>query len=230
MIKRGMIAAGMGLMLSAGPSVAAEPASGWYFGVSGGQAQVDLDKGELDAFVEEMFFFAGAPVVSGSSDLEDKDVSWSLFGGYRFSRYFSLEASYLDLGTAEYRASGTLDPPGVGPSITASYSADFEVSGFTAAAKAAVPVGQMFQLHGQAGVLFADMEISESFSVSGFGSSSDSYSSDSRDFFFGVGAGVNFGEQWSVNLDWQRFKDVGDEDETGEEDLDRISLGVIYRL
>jgi hypothetical protein len=66
--------------------------------------------------------------------------------------------------------------------------------------------------------------------VTGFGADSDSSSSDSRDFFFGVGAGLNIGEQWTLNLDWQRFKDVGNADETGETDIDRISLGVIYRL
>ena len=48
--------------------------------------------------------------------------------------------------------------------------------------------------------------------------------------FFGLGAGLNFGPQWSINLDWQRFKDVGDEDDTGEADIDRLSLGVIFRL
>lgn len=230
MIKRGMIAAAMGMMLSVVSSGAAAESTGWYFGVTGGQAQADLNKGELDAIVDDAFFFAGAPVLSGSSDLEDEDVSWSLFGGYRFSPHFSVEASYIDLGTAEYRASGTVNPPGPVLSAPGSYSADFEVNGFTAAAVGAVPLGQMFQLHGQAGVLFADMEISQGLSVTGFGSSSDSFSADSRDFFFGVGAGMSIGEQWSLNLDWQRFKDVGDEDETGEADIDRISLGVIYRL
>lgn len=230
MIKRGMIAAGMGLLLTAGSSVAAEQTAGWYFGATGGQSQVDLDKGEFDALVDEAFFFAGAPILSGTSNLEDKDVSWSLFGGYRFSPYLAVEASYIDLGTAEYRATGTVQLPGAGLSANANYGADIEVSGFTAAAVAAVPVGEMFDLHGQVGVLFADMEFSQRLSVTGFGSSSDSFSADSRDFFFGLGAGLNIGAQWSLNLDWQRFKDVGDEDETGETDIDRISLGVIYRL
>ncbi|WP_218042878.1 outer membrane beta-barrel protein [Steroidobacter gossypii] len=230
MIKRGMIAAGMGLLLSAGSSVAAEQSTGWYFGATGGQSQADLDKGEFDAIVEDAFFFAGTPILSGSSDLDDKDVSWSLFGGYRFSPYLAVEASYIDLGTAEYRATGTVDPPGPVPSVNASYGADFEVSGFTAAAVAAVPVGEMFDLHGQVGVLFADMEFSQRLAATGAGSFSDSFSSDSRDFFFGLGAGLSIGAQWSLNLDWQRFKDVGDEDETGETDIDRISLGVIYRL
>jgi OOP family OmpA-OmpF porin len=229
MIKRGMIAAAMGMVLSAASSVVAAESTGWYFGATGGQAQADLSQGELDEIVDEAFFLAGAPVISGSSELEDKDVSWSLFGGYRISPYFSLEASYVDLGTAEYRAAGTVNPPGPVTSVSASYSADFEVSGFTAAAVGTVPVGQMFQFHGQAGVLFADMEISQTAFI-GSGAGSDSLSADSRDYFFGVGAGMNIGEQWTLNLDWQRFKDVGDEDETGETDIDRISLGVIYRL
>ncbi|HEY0685389.1 MAG TPA: outer membrane beta-barrel protein [Steroidobacter sp.] len=230
MIKRGMIAAGVGMMLSAAPSMAANESTGWYFGATGGQAQADLDRAEYDAGIEGVFAQIGAPLTSGSSDLEDTDVSWSLFGGYRLSPFFSLEAGYIDLGASEYRASGTVNPPGPSPSTTASYSADVEVSGFTAAAIGMLPLGEMFQLHGQAGVLFTNLEISQAISLTGFGADSDRRSSDSRDFFFGVGGGLNIGEQWTLNLDWQRFKDVGDEDETGETDIDRISLGVIYRL
>jgi hypothetical protein len=230
MFKRTMAGLAMGLALTTASSMAmAEEQAGWYFGVTGGQAQADLNQDELDEIVEDAFFSAGAPVLSGSSTLEDSDTSWSLFGGYRFSQYFGLEASYVDFGTAEYRASGTVNPPGPVGSAPASYAIDFEVTGFTVAAIGAIPLGQMFDLHARLGMLFADTEISERGTI-GSVAASDSFSADSRDLHYGVGAGWHLGERWSLSLDWQLFKDVGDDEETGEADIDRVSLGVMFRL
>jgi OOP family OmpA-OmpF porin len=245
MIKQRIVRAAMGIALTTASGVAAAESTGWYFGADLGQAKVDLDRAELDEVVADLFISSGFAVLTATTSLDDSDTSWSAFGGYSFSPYFSLEAGYIELGTAKYRASGTVNPPGPVVSTSASYSADFEVSGFTAAAVGSVPIGQMFEAHARAGVLFADLEISETAFVSGFVPDSGRVSSDSRDFFFGLGAGLHFGEQWSVSrlgaglhfgeqwsvsLDWQQFKDVGDEDETGEADIDRISLGVTYRL
>jgi OOP family OmpA-OmpF porin len=229
MIKQRIVRAAVGIALASVSNLAAAESTGWYFGATLGQAQADLDRAELDDVIAGTFFANGFPVIAATSSLDDSDTSWSAFGGYSFSPHFSVEASYVDLGVAKYRASGTVNPPGPALSTPASYSADFEVSGFTAAAVGSLPIGKMFEAHASAGVLFADMEISESASVAG-SSAAEGYSSDSRDFFFGLGAGVHFGEQWSINLDWRQFKDVGDEDATGEVDIDRISLGVIYRL
>ena len=230
MIKQRIVRAAMGIVLIAASSVAAaESTAGWYFGATGGQAQADVDQAAFDSFVEGEFAANGFPVISGTSTLEDSDSSWSIVAGYRFSPYFSVEGSYIDFGVVEYRASGLVNPPGPVFSTPAAYAQDLEASGFTAAAVGTAPIGEMFELHARAGILFTDIDISESASISGF-SGADSYSSDSRDFFFGVGAGLNFGEQWSISLDWQLFKDVGDEEETGEADIDRISLGVTYSL
>lgn len=230
MSKQTMVRVALGLALATSATATwAEQGSGFYFGVTGGQAQADLSRAELDELVLDTFAFAGAPVVSGTSSLEDSDTSLSLFAGYRFSEHFSLEAGYVDLGTAEYRSSGVVDPIGPQPATPATYSADFEVKGFTAAAIGALPLNEMFDLHARVGVLFADTEISETASI-GADSARDSFSADSRDFFYGLGAGLHLGANWTLSLDWQQFKDVGDDDETGETDVDSISLGVIFKL
>jgi hypothetical protein len=87
----------------------------------------------------------------------------------------------------------------------------------------------MFDVHGRAGLLFADTEITESAAISTT-SDSASYSASSEDFFYGLGVGLQVGQNWSFSLDWQQFKDVGDDEETGETDVNRLSLGVIYKL
>lgn len=229
MSKRMGWAVGLGLALSMASAASwAEGGAGWYFGVTGGQAEADLNKAEFDDIAVFAFESNGATVLSGSSSLEDSDTSFSLFGGYRISEYFAVEAGYVDFGTAEYRSSGVVDPIGLPPS-PATYGIDFEVAGFTAAAIGAVPLGQSFDLHWRLGVLFADTEISQRASVSS-SAASDSFSADSQDLFYGLGAAFHLGQNWSFSLDWQQFKDVGDEDETGETDVNRLSLGVIYKL
>lgn len=230
MSKRMGWATGLGLALSMASSASwAEDGGGWYFGVTGGQAEAaDLSKAQLDDIAVFAFESNGAAVLSGSSSLEDSDTSFSLFGGYRISEYFAVEAGYVDFGTAEYRSSGVVDPIGL-PPAPATYGIDFEVAGFTAAAVGAVPVSQSFDLHGRLGVLFADAEISQRASVSS-SVASDRFSADSQDLFYGVGAAFHLGQNWSFSLDWQQFKDVGDDDETGETDVNRLSLGVIYKL
>lgn len=232
MIKQRIVLSAMGIALTAASSMAAaaESATGWYFGISAGQAQADLDRATFDDLVTGIFLDSGISVISGSSSLDDKDTSWSAVAGYSFSPHFAIEGGYIDLGTAKYRASGTVIAPGPAIPTQVSFAADFEVTGFTAAAIGSLPIGEVFEARAHAGVLFANLDSSASASVAGFGSTSDSTSTDSRDLFFGVGAGMHLGEQWSFSLDWQRFKDVGDEEESGENDIDRISLGVIYRL
>lgn len=229
-MKRTVMRLALGMALATTSAAAlAEAQTGWYFGISGGQAQPDIDQEEFDILVEDTFDAVGFPLNSGSSTLDDSDMSWAAYGGYRFSQYLAVEGSFIDFGTAEYRASGTVNPPGPVASVPASYSADFEVSGFSAAAVGTLPLGQMFDLHGRLGILFADTEISENASIAD-ASADETYSANTQEVFYGIGAGLQLGERWALSLDWQQFKDVGDEDDTGETDVDRLSLGVTFKL
>ena len=228
MSKRKGLAVGLGLMLSLASAASWAEGGGWYFGVTGGQAEADLNKAELDDLTIFAFESNGADVLSGSSTLDDSDTSFSLVGGYRVSEYFALEAGYVDFGAMEYRSTGVVDPIGL-PPTAAAFSADVEVTGFTMAAIGSVPIGAAFDVHGRAGVLFADTEFTVGASMLG-SSASDSFSADSQDLFYGLGVGLQLGQNWSFSLDWQQFKDVGDDDETGEADVNRLSLGVSYKL
>lgn len=229
MSKYKFLSVAMGLALATAATSAMAEDSGWYFGVTGGQAEYDLSQDELDAIVLDAFAGAGAPVLTGSSSLEDSDTSLSLFGGYRFSPYLAVEAGYVDLGTAEYRSTGTVNPPGPVASAPASYALDIEAKGFSAAALGSIPLGKSFDVHGHLGLLFSDTEFSQRANISTT-SAAESFSANSQDVFYGIGAGLHLGERWAFSLDWQQFKDVGDEEETGEGDVDRLSLGVTYKL
>jgi len=228
MSNRTGLVVGLGLALSLASAASWAEGGGWYFGVTGGQAEADLNKVEFDDLAIFAFESNGADVLSGSSTLDDSDTSFSLFGGYRVSEYFAVEAGYVDFGTMKYRSTGVVDPMGL-PPASAAFSADVEAAGFTVAAIGSIPIGNSFDVHGRAGVLFADTEFTVSAAMLD-ASASDSVSENSQDFFYGIGVGLQVGPNWSFSLDWQQFKDVGDEDETGESDVNRLSLGVIYKL
>jgi OOP family OmpA-OmpF porin len=229
MSKRTGLAVGLGLALSLASASSWAEGSGWYFGVTGGQAKADISREEIDDQVLAAFAAAGAIVTSGSSTLDDSDSSFSLFGGYRFSENFALEAGYVDFGAAKYRGSGIVDPIGAQPPFAVTFAEDMELTGFTAAAVSVVPVSAAFDLHARLGVLFAQTDASVAISTGSL-TASESVSVDSQELFFGLGVGLQVGPNWSVSLDWQQFRDVGDDDETGESDVNRLSLGVIYKL
>lgn len=225
-------AIGMGLGLTFGGAAAAlaqEQVAGWYIGGSIGESKIDADQDALDEEFVLLFEDMGASVLSGSSSIEDSDTAFALFAGYRFSPYFALEGGYQDLGVFSYRAEGQirfLSPPGAFPVTT---SIDIESSGFTFAGVASVPLAERFELHGKIGVLFADTELSVGARIVDTGETiADSASS--QDFFYGLGVAYRFADAWSLSLDYQLFKDVGDEETTGEEDVDLLSLGFTYRF
>jgi opacity protein-like surface antigen len=51
-----------------------------------------------------------------------------------------------------------------------------------------------------------------------------------QEFFYGVGGGYTFNETWNVRVEYTIFQDIGDEDLTGESDLDRFVIGLNYRF
>lgn len=220
-------------------SALAEAPRGFYVGVGVGESSFDLEHEEFDDVLINQFAFAppGTPVISGSSTFEDGDTSLAFFAGYRFFPYLAVEASYIDLGTAEYRFTGTMTISGPSPSVPASFTTnmDIETKGFALAGIGSLPMGGALDLHGRLGLLVARTDLS---AVAMLSSTTvrDSDSLDSASAFFGVGAGFHLGEHWSLSLDWARYVNVGDEDkdddyETDEGfDIDALSVSASYQF
>lgn len=216
------------------PAQSAERQSGFYVGLGAGQSSFDVDKSELDAAVLDAFFSQGI-VTSASSKLEDSDTAWSLVAGYHFNPYIAIEAGYVDLGTAEYRSTVTVNPFGSFVSEPASLDLDVGSKGITVAALGSLPLSDIVDLHGHLGFLFAKTDVTATARIgSGVGVDSDSF--DSTSGFFGVGAGFHLGEHWSLSLDWTRYDNVGDEDEDDDArteagfNIDALSVSAMFRF
>jgi OOP family OmpA-OmpF porin len=188
------------LGLAAIPSMA--QAENWYAGASAGQSKVqDMIECDLD--------------ISCSSD--DTDTGWKIFGGYQFNPNGAVEFGYVDLG--KFVASGT-------DSFLGDVSFDAKPSGFTAALVGSLPIGQNFGLMGKVGMFFWDVDVNASSSVLGSGSDSSS----GTDLTFGLGLKYDFSKIVGVRAEWERFMDVGDDNTTGQSDIDLLSVGVVFKF
>lgn len=217
------------------PALSAEVQPGFYLGLGAGESSFDISKAELDGVVMNALFSQGLVVTSGASTFEDSDTAVALFAGYHFNPYIAVAAGYVDLGTAEYRSTGTVNPPGPVLSAPSAVNIDVESTGFTLAALGSLPVGNVVDLHGRMGILFAKTDLSVALGV-GSVSGSDTQTLDSTGAFFGVGAGFNLGEHWSLSVDWTRYDNVGDENDDDDArtqagfDIDALSLSAMFRF
>ena len=202
------------------------PESGFYIGLNAGLSNADLDEEALDQAVLAAFDIAGITVVDGVSSVDDPDTSISLVAGYRFSRHFAIEASYLDAGEMTYQASGSAVIPPFA-SVAADTRVSAEATGFTLSAIGSWPISQRWELFGRAGLFFANTKYRFGVSLADV-SEGFSESDSSQEILFGVGVGAHLTDRWSLRAQFTRLTDVGDEDTFGESDVDIASLEVTY--
>jgi len=122
------------------------------------------------------------------------DTAYKAFVGYRFARYFAVEAAYVNLGSPDDE---------VLPGITA----ETEIDGFAPYLLATLPLGPV-ELFAKAGYFFYDAEVRVR-SVLGSAAAGDS----GEEFTYGGGIGLNLLERINVRLEYEMF-DVEDTDET----------------
>ncbi|HYC45017.1 MAG TPA: outer membrane beta-barrel protein [Burkholderiales bacterium] len=141
---------------------------------------------------------------------DDKDIGWRVFAGWRFHPNFALETGFFHLGEASASGFGI--------------TADAKVRGWELVGVASIPVWQQLSLFAKAG--YARSRVS----VNGFGAGlAVSARENSNDFTYGVGAEYAVARNLGARLEWQRYDGVGGST-TGKDDIDLLSLGVLYRF
>ena len=153
---------------------------GWYVGV---------DLGQSDFESESSFI--------GAVERDDSSSSWSLRAGYRFSRFFSLEGGYTDIG--DFSAVIDIDCPSCVP-IDASISID----GFFVHAVGTWPIARHFHLKGLVGITHRQMD-------NVWTSSQDTMSwSDSANITtLAAGIAVPINDRFEVGLDYTHYREIG---------------------
>ena len=188
-MKRSVIIA-LGLMFCAGSVFAQQPRK-WYAGLDIGQTRLNRAGGEdVDL-----------------SGLDDKSVSWSVLAGYRFSRFFALEAGYIDLGEFSDQ--------------------DFSSStrGIMFNMRGILPIGKHFELDLLFGPVWMKRELN-------FGSVSDDVSGTTGKV--GIGFAVPVNERLAFNFEYSQYLDFSlgfDNDfDLYVDDTSEYSLGVRWKF
>jgi opacity protein-like surface antigen len=199
---------------------------GSYYGLGLGQSSFDLNKSDLDNTIEEVFTPPGVTVQSFSSELDDSDTTYDALVGYRFGAHLAVEGAYADLGAAAYTASMTLTDGVNTADVT--ISEHFSFKGFTVSVLGIERFGERWEAFGRGGLIYADTKLSISgvFNTAPFTGDDSTHSTD---WVLGVGVGCELGDHFSIRLEYQKFKNLGDSN-TGEADVDTFDLRVLYRL
>lgn len=188
--------------------------NGPYVAISVGQSSFDVSKGDTDAI------FQDEGLTVNSSSLDDTDIAVKLQAGYQFSPYFAVEGGYINLGSTSYSA--TLNN-------TARASADVDASGLSISAIGVLPLGSDFSLFAKLGAINARVKTTVKASVN---STSLSGSEDSTDIkpIIGLGAAYALNPNVSFRAEIERYKDLGDDDTTGEGSVDLFSAGIVLKF
>jgi len=184
----------------------------FYVGVQIGQSRLDRD--DFNESVER----------------DDDSTAYSLLVGYRFNRYFALEAGYAYLG--EFSAKFPLFCPG--GSGCASDNAETSVDGLVLNAIGIWPVSAHLSLKASLGLNYHDLNAS----LMHAGSETPTrFSANDTSFSAGLGIGVPINDHFELGLDLSRYQQLAS-DFTFEEEIGQVyetnatvlSLGARFRF
>ena len=222
--------------------------SGFYLGVVGAQASVDIDKSDLDPIITD-------PSTNFTSTLDDSDTSYGIVLGGQLGRWFAVETQFIDLGKLSYSASesGPLFPNG--PRIDTRYSESVEAASAILSGSLTVPIGDHLAIGFRLGLAINAVEASYYYEER-IGNSVYSESFDNDGEATDTGATYGVSVEWDptthfgVRLEYQRITNVGGEDDDFDfeldnddeddfsddieeqegEDVDLVSLSLVWRF
>lgn len=188
----------------------------WYAGASIGQSHASADGLSLSDQLLDLGFDVT------SSDNDESDTAYRVFGGWRLNRWAAVELGYADLGKRNVRA--TVSPAGEFGAGIRTRLGDVSVLGF-------LPAWNRLALYGRAGAYTSRTRASFSGSGSvmlldGAGSQSVRRSGG----LYGVGATFDITPQWVVRAEWTRYARLGNDITGGRFDADVGSVGLVYRF
>ncbi|MEJ2452337.1 MAG: outer membrane beta-barrel protein [Gammaproteobacteria bacterium] len=158
-----------------------------------------------------------------SCSIDDTDTSYNFFAGYKFTPNFAAELGYVNLGKYNIAASGTVSATPV------SINGDWEPTGFTLSGVGILPIQPNFSVLGRIGFFNWNVDLNVNASIGGL-PGSGSTSSSGTDLLYGVGVQWDANQQFSVRGEYTRYSNVGDENTTGQSDIDNLSISAIYNF
>ena len=202
------------LMFAAGGAAAAD--SGFYIG---------LDEGWVK-YPGSAMRQIGTTTLTGA-DLNDTNFTYDLNAGYRFNRYFRLEAGWVDLSERSGLIRGaTGDPAGT------LGNASFSAKGETLVAIGSLPFGK-WDFSFKAGILRADAHLGFSGTVSNQPFASRLTVIDTHPLY-GLGLGYDLDTHWRIQSGFTTYRNVGSTEASGFRvigpNINTFTLGIVFKF
>jgi hypothetical protein len=139
----------------------------------------------------------------GDSDYGDSDFAYTFTGGYRFTPYFAIEASYLDSGTPEWGQDfvyiGDLND-------TFNVDTKIDLTSYQVSVLGILPFAKIWEVYLRGGMAFWDGDSEQTLRrVSDNEVTMRNINESGANFLLGVGGGVTLGKLWDIRLDYVYF-------------------------
>ncbi len=126
-------------------------------------------------------------------NLDESAAQLRLFGGYQWNKYLAVEAGYSKL----FEVSASEDIPLLG-----SADVDLDGSSWDISARPMWPISDKFHAFGIVGLAQYDLEYDATITVTGLPAMTISDEESEREFFFGLGAGFDMTDNWTLRGEW----------------------------
>lgn len=160
--------------------------------------------------------------LGGASHVSDSDTGYRFSGGYQFNTYWGAEVSYVDFGQAE--ADVTIPAPAAG-----TFSGKRKAHGFVFAGTGAYPFNEDWSIFGRFGAIMGHLE-TESAGTGSLAGSTGTQSSTDWKVTYGIGVNWKLTNHWILRAGWDQFSSLGNQNKTGETDVNLTSVGIVYRF
>lgn len=145
---------------------------------------------------------------------DDTDTATKIFGGYMFNQNLGVELAYADLGKATLGITGL--------------SAEWKGTSWDILAVGIIPINPQFSFLGKIGVANWNVDANYDLSLLSMGTGSESASG--SDITYALGVQYDFTNQLGLRGEWQHYSNVGDDNTTGQTDVDVIGASLLYRF
>lgn len=185
---------------------------GWYGGFGVGPSRSDIDDAGISRSV------LGGGVTATTTDKDNRDTGYKLYGGYQFHPLFSLEGGYFDLGRFGYSA--TTSPAGT-------LQGSIRLKGINLDAVGRLPFTERFSAMGRAGLTYVDT--SDRFQGTGAAVVANPHPGKREDGYkYGVGLQYELTQALAARLEVERYRINDAVGNRGNVNL--VTAGLIYRF
>lgn len=167
-------------------------------------------------------WYLGDGIRPATPTVEDTDIGYRNFGGYRFTRHWGVELGYSDLG----RGNGGAEP--------AAYAVEkfgYQTSAWTLAGTGVLPLGETFSLQGRLGwsmatpdATLAPAGLGAGALGQGLGSALPRYRST---MLWGFGGQYDWSDRFGLRVDYNNFGRLDDQNGTRS---DLWSINAVVRF